>query len=315
MHSSDLCKYQNWLENLAKSTADLVVLSSRENTWTGLDVAYLQYSSQQISAPAFSSHLIVIHPKPIPRLVRKIDAKTDEAEVAQGQCSIIPAGLKIEWQWEKPVRCRPLHLALDTAFVRQVAIEDGYPHGNGIEIINQFTVNDQQINQIGLALKTELELGGCTGRLFGESLATALATRLLRQHSTLTQKVIGSEGGLARQKLQLVTDYINDHLNADLRLTDIAALVSLSSSQFTRLFKQSMGVTPYQYVIQCRVERARLLLLRGLTIGEIAILVGFSDQSHLTYHFKLHSWLRGSRRNRRPRGRCDTISSGRSRLC
>ena len=286
MHTSDSSTYQNWLENLAKSTSDLVVLSSGEEAWTGLNVALLHYSNQQISASAFSSHLIVIHPRPIPRLVRKIDTKTDETEVTQGQSSIIPAGLKVEWEWEKPLRCRPLHLALDATFVRQVAIEDGYLHADRIEILNQLAVSDQQVQQIGLALKRELELGGCTGRLFGESLATALTTRLLRQHSTLAQKVIDPEGGLARQKLQLVRDYINDHLNADLRLTDIAVLVGLSSSHFTRLFKQSMGITPYQYVIQCRVERAKLLLLQGLTIGEIANLVGFSDQSHLTYHFK-----------------------------
>jgi AraC family transcriptional regulator len=48
-----------------------------------------------------------------------------------------------------------------------------------------------------------------------------------------------------------------------------------------------MGLSPYQYVIQCRVERARLLLQRGdLTIEQVALLVGFADQSHLTYHFK-----------------------------
>lgn len=67
----------------------------------------------------------------------------------------------------------------------------------------------------------------------------------------------------------------------------MAACLNLSTSYFTRLFKETTGLSPYQYVIQCRVECARHLLCDlNLTVAEVAQRVGFTDQSHLHHHFK-----------------------------
>ena len=61
----------------------------------------------------------------------------------------------------------------------------------------------------------------------------------------------------------------------------------MSPYHFLRLFKESMGLTPYRYVIERRVERARELLRRSsLPISEVALSCGFTDQSHLSWHFK-----------------------------
>jgi len=61
----------------------------------------------------------------------------------------------------------------------------------------------------------------------------------------------------------------------------------MSPNHFASLFKQSIGLTPHQYVIQCRVEAAKHLLRQGeLTIAEIADSLGFAHQSHFNHHFK-----------------------------
>jgi AraC family transcriptional regulator len=87
--------------------------------------------------------------------------------------------------------------------------------------------------------------------------------------------------------LRQVIDYINDHLDRDLGLAELAKIVQMSPHYFTRLFKQSTGLTPHQYVIHRRVERAKELLLNGeLTIAEVAYSVGFANQSHLNRHLK-----------------------------
>lgn len=287
MSGSDPCEYQTWVNNLVESTPNTIVLSSQEQDWAGLDVALLRYTQKQVAAPAFANHLIVVHLNGIPHFVSERDGQIYETEVTQGDVSILPAGGSSDWQWHKRGRCDSLHLALETTFIRNVAAEIGYSNPEQIEILNHFIVHDPQIQHLGLVLKAELESGGLSGHLFGESIATALAIRLVTQYSASGQLIRERPKGLSQQQLQLAIAYIHDHLSQELRLAEIAAVVGISQSHFSRLFKQSMGLSPYQYVIQCRVERARLLLQRGdLAIEQVALLVGFADQSHLTYHFK-----------------------------
>ncbi len=66
----------------------------------------------------------------------------------------------------------------------------------------------------------------------------------------------------------------------------LAAIAHISPSYFSALFKQSTGLTPHQYVIQRRIDRAKQLLLQGMSVAEVALNLGFSRQSHLSRHFK-----------------------------
>jgi AraC family transcriptional regulator len=82
-------------------------------------------------------------------------------------------------------------------------------------------------------------------------------------------------------------DHIHTCLNRDLSLAEIASVVNISPTYFASLFKQAMGISPYQYVIQQRVKQGKLMLSNtDLAIADIALQVGFSSQSHLTQQFK-----------------------------
>jgi AraC family transcriptional regulator len=92
---------------------------------------------------------------------------------------------------------------------------------------------------------------------------------------------------LPRAKLARAPEYIQDQLDTDLTVSGIAQAVDLSPYHFTRLFKESTGQSPHQYVIDARVRKAKELLTTGkFTISEAAFHLGFADQSHLTRHFK-----------------------------
>ena len=92
---------------------------------------------------------------------------------------------------------------------------------------------------------------------------------------------------LARSELHHAVEYIHDNLGNDLSLRKIANAAGISTNYFASLFKQTTGQSPHQYVIRQRIEKAKPLLRRSdLSIGEIALQVGFYDSSHLTRHFK-----------------------------
>lgn len=92
---------------------------------------------------------------------------------------------------------------------------------------------------------------------------------------------------LTHTQLCQVLDYINAHLARDLSLAELAEIINISPIYFANLFKQAIGISPHQYGIQQRVERAKTMLTKtDLAIADIALQVGFSSQSHLTQQFK-----------------------------
>lgn len=76
-------------------------------------------------------------------------------------------------------------------------------------------------------------------------------------------------------------------MGRDLNLEELANLVEMSPCYFSKLFKQSTGITPHKYVIRTRIDRTKELLIQGkMSIADIAQTVGFAHQSHLNLHFK-----------------------------
>jgi AraC family transcriptional regulator len=154
-----------------------------------------------------------------------------------------------------------------------------------LQIINRFQVRDPQIECMAWALKAELETGNPSGRLFTDALATGLAARIVRNHSSLARPASVSKAAMPARRLKSVLAYIEDNLARDLTLREIARIAGLSTSHFKALFRKSVGVPPHQYLIRRRVERAAMQLRAGdMSIGQIALENGFCHQSHLALH-------------------------------
>ena len=120
-----------------------------------------------------------------------------------------------------------------------------------------------------------------------ESLANILAVRLMRHIFGLRRLVTRTDGVLTR-RLATSIDYIMANLNGSPTLEQMSALVQLSPYHFARQFKAATGLPPHQFLINRRVERAQQLLRGqgGVSLAEVAIGAGFSDQSQLCFHFK-----------------------------
>ena len=260
------------------------VLSSRPLGWGGITVEQLTYNTTQIEWAPQSDHILTVHIAEPMSLIQKRDGRTHRGGLVTGEFTLTPADNPSAWYWDKFLD--KLHLRLTPDFVRNVAVQLEL-NPDRVELLHNFGTCDHQIERIGLALKAELETGGLGGRLFSESLATALAVQLLRHYCSLPQAVPFVEGGLPQPILSRVIDYIQANAAQDPSLASMASVADMSAYHFSRLFKQSTGLTPHQYLIDCRIEQAKQLLKQGdLTIAQIARSVGFSSQSHFGYHFK-----------------------------
>lgn len=95
-----------------------------------------------------------------------------------------------------------------------------------------------------------------------------------------------SKGCLSQCRERLAKSFILSKIDYQINISDMAAACSLSRSHFSRAFKNTTGLSPQQWVIQVRIERAQLLLrMSNLSLAEIGLECGFSDQSHFSKTF------------------------------
>ena len=146
---------------------------------------------------------------------------------------------------------------------------------------------DPVIQRLGVLGRHEFDQGGASGRLYVEALATACTVHLLRNYGSQPRPLSPHRRGLAPAQFRRVVDYMNTHLQEELGLFELAEAAGLSLHHFGEAFKIATGMSPHRYVIEKRVDRARELLRDPrLSIAEIATVVGFASQSHLTVNFR-----------------------------
>lgn len=123
-------------------------------------------------------------------------------------------------------------------------------------------------------------------RLTASSLARQGIAMLLRSHGR--ERGAGVAAHTARPEVALARELLTERLVDPPTLEELAAHVGLGPFTLARAFRAACGLPPHAYLNQLRVDRARGLLLQGWRASEVAARVGFSDQSHLTRHFRRH---------------------------
>jgi AraC family transcriptional regulator len=173
-------------------------------------------------------------------------------------------------------------LELDASALKLLAVD-------GVDrlIPLQHAVHDDALASLVRLAEAEVRTGCASGRLYGESLCMALATRMLRQYAVASSKARPPRAGLTTQQCQRVRDHIHAHLDGDLSLATLAHEAGLSAQQLLEAFRKTFGTTPHQYILRERINYAkRLLATQPVSIADVALTVGFSTQSHFTAAFR-----------------------------
>jgi AraC family transcriptional regulator len=268
--------------------SEAVIASSDDLSWQNVRVLHLRRSFSELRVPASDRHCIVLNLSTPVTLTAQVAKRPVTGELRMNEVAIMPVGTSWTFQASIP-RIDVLLLYLRPLFVRN-AVKDFDSSFKDLDLAPQIGFQSQHIHHIALSLLSELSEGNMMSRLYADSLAVGLAMQVARHYSFLKDLHVG-QGGMAPHRLRKAMSLIEEHLLTEqegrVELRSVAKEVGMSYFHFSRAFKQSMGMTPTNYIAERKIERAKKLMQETeAPISEIALRSGFSSQSHFTTCFR-----------------------------
>lgn len=229
--------------------------------------------------------------------VRFDRSRTERFAVRPGQVLLLPADQRLRGHTHGVRTIREALLLLEPDWIARAS--GGELDLPRLDLRWSADLRNPLILEALVALAREVEQP--RPRISGESLALVILAELVRHHA-VRPRALSRAAGIASRRLRRVTDFIEANLTGDLSLQALAAEAGVSRVHFVRQFKQLTGLSPHQYVLRRRVERAAALLKeREACLKALALEVGFSSQSHLTAAFRrVYGTTPGAYRNRPP---------------
>jgi AraC family transcriptional regulator len=181
-----------------------------------------------------------------------------------------------------------VHIAVDQFLA---ALEAVYPaKANQVEVLDFFG-RDEALAHLCFACAEML-----SARTSGKSRRVSALTQFLAAY--LAEKYTGIamgktvfHGGLPICQLRKVEDHVREHLAEKMPVERLAELVELSPFHFSRVFKESTGMSPLQFVVRERITRAQQLIREtSRSLIEIALDVGYTSPSHFAQMFRRMGW-------------------------
>ena len=251
----------------------------------GKGVIYEKHPACEYSEAYYQQHAVVVHLRPEQGSLRRLGDSIKVENVNIGDVAIIPADVN-HWQRIETDVSEGIIITIEPEIIANIAHETIDP--NKIQLLPTFSKPDPFLQYLALNLKANLD-SEYYDKFYAESLFEALSMHLLRHYTTQKLELENNYGGLPSNKLNKAMEYINDNLDRPINLKDIAQVTDLSLFYFSHMFKESLGISPYQYVIQQRIAKVKYLLINTkMSLSDITYECGFSSQSQMTKHFRKH---------------------------
>lgn len=236
-------------------------------------------------AGAGTKHVLVLPARTAGRLAWTSSGRRREALYTPHDLILNPAGFIPAPQWKAPMEL--LLFAIEPTHLASAAEAIGADPT--LELPERFRFEDGLLEQLVRTLARQFENDPLPDLLYTESLTQTLLLHLIRRHS---DRAVPSRRGryfISEPRVARAVEFIQANLSQALSLAQIASEADLNTSQFCNVFKNVMSLTPHQYVLRQRVEKALTLLKEtSLPVSEIALQTGFADQSHLTRVLRQH---------------------------
>lgn len=223
---------------------------------------------------------------------RKLYGSWRTYEIQQGDWYLTPANgepYALRWKSVSPLPHQTLQFHLNADLFAQMVQQVIDRDPAQIVLQERTGFQDPLLANLGLSLQQELRdpTHPFLGRMYAETAAQMLSAHLLRHYTTVTTSLREDSRKLSSRQIQRVTAFVLDHLTENLSVDLLAQQVGFSPYHFSRLFRQTTGESPHQFVVHQRLRVAQHLLKETtLPLSQVALEIGIANQSHFAQVFK-----------------------------
>jgi AraC family transcriptional regulator len=257
-------------------------LSSETGAW---DTALLRHwtgTSPVMEQPCLDHHYIVQHLGGPKHVERRGDGPMRSAAITNGALTIVPAGTQFKWNTRGPIEFA--HLYISPALLARSAAR--FDKAHEISLIDRIGVVDPLLMSLFGTMLEEIRAPSMQGPLYLDSLLDVFMLRLVTTQCNLRLRPSKARETLSPIRVKRVTEFVEAHLHAPLRIGDLARVCGASDFHFCRAFRNSIGESPYQYVVRRRIERARHMLIQtDSPLEAVARACGFKNVASFSKSF------------------------------
>ncbi len=231
----------------------------------------------------FPTHVLFLSQSKPVRVACQIAEKQFDAQMHPGHIWIVPRGAHYSARFAGKHGGVFLSIGIEQ-FERHVS---PIAHGGKIELVPAFNIKDDQLEHLLLGLLTVAQDRSYADAMVGELMVSALCIRLAKRYAKSKLYEVPQRGGLPLTRLKKVLEFIDANLDKNLSLSALANTANMNLYYFAVLFRRSMSVSPHQYFLNRRVDRAKQLLRdRKLSVLDVGLQVGFDHANNFARTFR-----------------------------
>jgi AraC family transcriptional regulator len=246
-----------------------------------------RYAPSNIWVPPSENFLIVVYREGTTSMNRRVTGAWKQDHVGRGITTLLTRAEASNWRWSHDIEVS--HFYISPTLMAKIASEAFDRDAEAVELHDLLRIDDPVLTWISDQMVQEVAAGGPGGRLCYDALTLQASVHILRKYASVHFKMPCSQGRFRPAHARLIEDYIEENISRNITLEELANICNCTPVQFARKFHVHYGMRPHAYVLKRKVERACQHLRRDrLALKEIALLSGFSDQSHLNRVFRRH---------------------------
>lgn len=251
-----------------------------------MSVRYFQAEPDTMPEDVFAEHHILLNLQAKPhRVHNRRDGKLHDFIFSKNDIIVTPAGMRSGWQWFD--RSDVIVVTLEPSRVEKFAQTELGMLLDRQQFQDLPLFSDADLCAAGVMLRDALENDDITSGVMFEAMSRVFLVKLLQKYGQRRPEEIALSARFTSSHYNRVLAFIRARLDQTITVDDLAAEAGMSPSHFSRIFKETVGSTPMQYVMAYRIEQA-IAMMRdaGRPLGDVALACGFADQAHFTRSFK-----------------------------